>query len=459
MKFVSTNHRSPAVGLKEAVLNGLAPDGGLYMPEALPRIPLFADTDSFQEIAFELSKRWIENDIPERDIRTIVESALNFDAPLRRLSDSLFVLELFHGPTLAFKDFGARFMARLMGYFLKDSDRDLTILVATSGDTGSAVAHGFFNVPGIRVVILYPRGGVSEIQEKQLTTLGGNVTALEVDGVFDDCQRLVKEAFMDKELRKKRALSSANSINIARLIPQSFYYCYAVSQLRSSEGADPHPRIQDQIVFSVPSGNFGNLTAGLFAKKMGLPVAKFVASTNLNDVVPQYLKTGRFEPRPSRKTISNAMDVGNPSNFARMQALYQGDLAALRADIRGYSFSDVETREAIQEVYKTYGVILDPHTAVAHLGMKEYLETTIRPHEGGSFGATIRSPERGPFRATIRTTGILLQTAHPAKFLDVVEPVIGQKIPIPESLERCMATQKKSIPLSNRYEDLKERLM
>ena len=422
MKLYSTNHQSPTVSLREAVMNGLAPDGGLYMPEELKRLPeeFFKKLESlsFQEIAFEVAWSLMKEEMAEKDLKTIVDEAISFDAPLVPLSDTLSVLELFHGPTLAFKDFGARFMARLMAHFLKDSKKELTILVATSGDTGSAVASGFFGIPGVRVILLYPSGKVSEIQEKQLTTMGGNVTALEVKGVFDDCQRMVKEAFLDKELKSKLSLSSANSINIGRLIPQSFYYFYAYAQARL--------RTTRELIFSVPSGNFGNLTAGLIAKRMGLPVTRFIAACNANDVVPQYLKTGRFEPKPSKKTMSNAMDVGNPSNFARMRELYDSS-KTMRQDIWSRSFSDAETEAAMKEVQEKYHYILEPHGAVGYLGAQAFLKEN--PSD---------------------VSAIILETAHPAKFLNV---------PLPVELQVCRNRPKKSVLISSEFRDLKNFLL
>lgn len=382
---------------------------------------------SFQEISFEVAKCLLNGEIPDTALRQIIDDAINFDAPLIRISEGVFVLELFHGPTLAFKDFGARFMARLMSYFTRNENRQLTILVATSGDTGSAVAHGFFRIEGIRVVLLYPSGKVSDIQEKQMTTLGENITALEIAGAFDDCQSLVKQAFLDQDLNEQMNLTSANSINIARLIPQSFYYFFAFSQLKEKN----HP-----VVFSVPSGNFGNLTAGLLAKKMGLPISKFVAATNSNDVVPQYLRSGLFMPRPSIQTISNAMDVGNPSNFVRMLALHGNDLDAMRFNIYGAAFSDQQTKTTIKEVFEQYRYLLDPHGAVGYLGLNDYLK-----------------------KASQTVNGIFLETAHPAKFLDIVKEVLGTEIEIPERLKKCLTAQKQSASLSCNFDDFKSFLL
>ena len=430
MRYYSTNHKSPSVSLKEAVLKGLADDNGLYMPEHIPVLPKYffdsISNKSFREISLAIASALIEDSIPQDVLKKIVDEALNFDAPLVSLTDELNVLELFHGPTLAFKDFGARFMAGLTSYFITDSGKKLTILVATSGDTGSAVASGFYNVPGINVLILYPSGKVSGIQEKQLTTWGKNITALEVVGTFDDCQRMVKQAFLDEDIKKKRMLSSANSINIARLIPQSFYYFYAYAQLKNKNRS---------LVFSVPSGNFGNLTAGLLAARMGLPVSKFISATNINDVVPEYLNTGNFKPRPSQSTISNAMDVGNPSNFARMLDLMPV-LKDMKATVQGYSFTDDETRSAIKEIYNKCNYILDPHGAIGYLGLKSYM-----------------SKNAG------KINGIFLETAHPAKFPETVESVIGNQIIQPERLEKFTRMEKKSIPLPNQFDDLKNFLL
>lgn len=430
MQLYSTKDKEHLVSLKQAVLQGLPPDNGLYMPVNIPRMSdaFFRDSRlmSFQELAYHVSRTLLQGAIPDADLKNIIESAVNFDAPLVQLDRNTYILELFHGPSLAFKDFGARFMAQLMSYFTRDDKQDLYILVATSGDTGGAVAHGFHNTPGIHVVILYPQGRVSMLQEKQLTTLEGNVTALEVDGSFDDCQSMVKQAFLDQQLRQQLRLSSANSINISRLIPQMFYYFRAWQQL------DKEKR---PIVFSIPSGNFGNLTAGLFAKKMGLPVAKFVAATNLNDVVPHYLSTGQFIPKSSVATISNAMDVGNPSNFARMLDLYHLRWSAIRNDISGYAFNDEQTRECMSQIYDKHSYIIDPHGALGYLAWRKFQE---------------EHPQ---------TVGVILETAHPAKFLDVVEPSIDRKVPVPERLASLEHAQKKAHPVSTQYEELKSFLL
>jgi threonine synthase len=423
MKFYSTNNPDLKVSLKQAVTQGLAPDNGLYMPEHIPVLPKeFFDGisgKSFQEIAFEVAVNLLEEEIPKAELRKIVEHTIQFDAPLVALEPNVYALELFHGPTLAFKDFGARFMSQILGYFAKQQQREIVILVATSGDTGSAVANGFLDVPGTRVVVLYPSGKVSEIQEKQFTTLGKNITALEVDGTFDDCQQLVKQAFLDSDLANRYFLTSANSINIARLIPQSFYYFYAYARV---------PNKNKPLIFSIPSGNFGNLTGGLLAKRMGLPVHQFIASTNINDVVPQFLSSKSFNPRASRQTISNAMDVGNPSNFVRMLDLFQGDFDRLSREIVGYSFTDDETQEAMQKMFLKNDYVMDPHGAVAYLGLKKYLRHNA-----------------------IDANGIFAETAHPAKFKEVVDRTLRTSIEIPADLQKFLQHPKKSIPLSGGY--------
>lgn len=430
MKFYSTNNPNLKVTLREAVTQGLAPDNGLYMPEIIPELPkVFFDhiqEKSFSEIAFTVARNLIGDSLPDVELKKIIDHTIQFDAPLVEIEKNIFALELFHGPTLAFKDFGARFMSQLLGYFARQQERDIMILVATSGDTGSAVANGFLNVKGTKVVVLYPEGKVSEVQEKQFTTLGNNITAIEIDGSFDDCQRLVKQAFMDDELRSKFFLTSANSINIARLIPQSFYYFYAYAQIK---------KLGKPVVFSVPSGNFGNLTGGIFAKRMRLPVKKFVASTNINDVVPEYLQKSIFTPRPSRQTISNAMDVGNPSNFTRLLDLYQHDHQRIQEDVIGYAFTDTQTKDAIRHVYQTSDYLLDPHGAVGYLGLKKYLE-----HNQGS-------------------TGIFLETAHPGKFLEVVEETLQKKIELPGTLKKFLKQEKRSVRLGSDFRDFKNYIM
>ena len=383
---------------------------------------------TFPEIAQEIGALFVGDEIPPAVLRKLVAEAFDFPVPLVTLNERLHILELFHGPTLAFKDFGARFMARLMEYFVQESGQELTVIVATSGDTGSAVAQAFLGVSGIRVVILYPAGRVSDAQEKQLTTLGQNITALEVSGSFDDCQRLAKQALVDPALAEKMTLTSANSINIARLIPQSFYYFAAVAQLG--------PSAILPVVFSVPSGNFGNLTGGLFAKRIGLDVAQFIAATNANDVVPEFLRSGKLIPRASRHTISNAMDVGNPSNFARIVDLYDNDLQAIRRDIWGCSFSDEETLRIMHDVEERHGYVLDPHTAVGVLGWQSF--------------AKQNQPT---------TRGIVLATAHPAKFAETVARAIGAQPAMPERLAAYLDRTKKSIPFPNRFSELQEFLL
>jgi threonine synthase len=433
MKLFSTNHISPDVDLEEAVFRGLPPDNGLYMPYNIPKLPasFFAKIGqlSMQEIAFEVCKALMDDEITDEDLKIIVNRAITFDAPLVETRPNNYILELFHGPSMAFKDFGARFMASLMGFYLEKSKKKIKILVATSGDTGGAVAQGFYNTPNIEVVILYPSGKVSDIQEQQLTTLGGNVTALEIDGSFDDCQSLVKQAFLDKELSTTFNLASANSINISRLIPQSFYYFYAFAQLQKLGNKLP-------VVFSVPSGNFGNLSAGLIAYKMGLPVRHFVAATNVNDVVPRYLESGKYEPIKSKETISNAMDVGNPSNFVRMRLLAGDEWPEASKIIKGFAYDDIETREKMKEVYANWQYIMCPHTAVAQLGADEYKN----------------SIDRG-----IAT--VVLSTAHYAKFMPEVEPTLGFSPTIPERLSELLSKEKIAIKMKADFGLFKEWLL
>lgn len=430
MQLYSTNNPNNIVFLKEAVLKGLPEDNGLYMPSRIPKInPDFIKNlsqYSFQEIAFEVSKTLIGSAIPENDLKKIIDNAITFPAPIVSLDKQKHILELFHGPSLAFKDFGARFMAQLMSYFNHGAEKELVILVATSGDTGGAVAAGFYKTAGIKVIILYPSGKVSMLQEKQLTTLRENITAIEVNGTFDDCQALVKKAFLDKELNQHLRLSSANSINIARLLPQSFYYFEAFKQLDKSRG---------DVVFCVPSGNFGNLTAGLLAKKMGLPVHHFIAATNINDVVPEYLQTGDYRPRPSVRTMSNAMDVGNPSNFARMLDLYSSTWNMMKNEISGYAFDDLSTEYAIKEVYEKYDYVIDPHGAVGYLALKNYQE---------------KNPN---------TIGVVLETAHPSKFIDDVERILDKKVNIPERLAVLADRKKEAINLNTDFEGFKNWLL
>ncbi len=430
MIYFSTNNIEEQATLKQAVIKGLAPDNGLYMPTKINRFSEdFIDNISnysFQEIAFETAKLYFGDDIPQNNLKDIVFDAVNFDAPVVDLNNQLSVLELWHGPTLAFKDFGARFMARTLGFFLRNQDQEVHVLVATSGDTGSAVANGFLGVDGIKVHILYPKGKVSEIQEKQMTTLGQNITALEVDGVFDDCQAMVKQAFLDASLNQSLYLTSANSINVARLFPQSFYYCHAFAQVASNN---------EKVTFCVPSGNFGNITSGLIAKKMGLPIHHFIAATNANKVVPDYLTNGQFLPVASVPTISNAMDVGNPSNFARMNSLYSGDLNAMRNEITAFHYSDEDTEEAIREIHNKFNYIMDPHGAVGYIAAKDYLES----------GKNEKI--------------IILETAHPAKFSEVVERSIEMNIDIPKRLLNCLDKEKKSIQINNDFDELKSYLL
>jgi len=435
MILYSTRNAREKAPLDEAVMRGLPPDNGLYMPEVIPSLSeefweAFPEM-ALSEIGFQVSKALFQGFIPDKDLLGICERALTFPAPAHKLDPQRYVLELYHGPSLAFKDFGARYMAELMSYFNRDADQDLTILVATSGDTGGAVAAGFYQTPGIEVVILYPSGKVSPLQEKQLTTLGHNVRAIEVDGTFDDCQSLVKQAFLDEELTQKMRLSSANSINIARLIPQSFYYFEAYRQLLA-EG-------DRATTFVVPSGNFGNLTAGLFARRMGLPVEHMVAATNINDVVPRYLRSGQYDPKTSHRTLSNAMDVGNPSNFARMENYFTGTDGStwnnMREHIQGYAYTDVQTEETMRKVEQEFNYILDPHGAVGYRAMDDYL--TDHPDH----------------------RAVLLETAHPAKFLEDVERILGHEIEVPERLASLRDKSKVATEMNPTYEDLKHYLL
>jgi threonine synthase len=432
MKFYSTNNKNNLVSFKEAVIKGIADDGGLFLPVEIPKLPSGfiknINNYSFAEIAYNVSKTLLEDEIPDRDLKKIIDESINFDVPLIKLqNDSISVLELFHGPTLAFKDFGARFMAKTLSYFNQNKN-EITILVATSGDTGSAVANGFLNADGIKVILLYPSGKVSLIQEKQLTTLNGNITALEIEGTFDDCQRLVKQAFADQEIKKELILSSANSINIARLIPQSFYYFFAYSQIE--DWSKP-------LVFSVPSGNFGNLTGGILAMIMGLPVHKFIAALNINDVFLDYIKKGIFEPKKSIRTISNAMDVGNPSNFFRIQSIFNESYEEIKEKIYAVSFSDEQTKAAIKEVFSKFNYVMDPHGAVGYLALKEFIKD----------------------KKAESINGVILETAHPAKFLDDVEDILKIKVEMPERLKHSLELEKKSIRLSSGFEEFKSFLL
>lgn len=432
MKYYSTNHIAAEASLEEAVVKGLASDKGLFMPYNIKQLPqdFFdnIDTLSFQEIAYRVADAFFGEDVPAADLKHIVYDALNFDVPLVQVSDNIYSLELFHGPTLAFKDVGARFMARLLGYFIRREGENklVNVLVATSGDTGSAVANGFLGVEGIHVYVLYPKGKVSEIQEKQFTTLGRNITAIEVDGTFDDCQALVKRAFMDDELNAHMKLTSANSINVARFLPQAFYYFYAYAQLKRLGRAN-------NVVMCVPSGNFGNITAGLFGKRMGLPITRFIAANNRNDIFYQYLLSGVYNPRPSVSTIANAMDVGDPSNFARVLALYDNSHDAIAADISGATFNDNQIAETIKCVFSTNGYLLDPHGACGYRALAEGL------HDD--------------------EIGVFLETAHPAKFKDTVEGIIAAPVQIPEKLQAFMRGTKKSVPLSADFAPFKSFLL
>lgn len=431
MRYYSTNKQAPDATLEEAVVKGLASDKGLFMPYEIKTLPLSfyeeIDRMSFQEMAYRVADAFFGEDVPASVLKQIVYDTLSFDVPAVQVKDNIYSLELFHGPTLAFKDVGARFMARLLGYFIrKEGKKQVNVLVATSGDTGSAVANGFLGVEGIHVYVLYPKGKVSEIQEKQFTTLGQNITALEVDGTFDDCQALVKNAFMDKELNGHMLLTSANSINVARFLPQAFYYFYAYAQLKRQGKSE-------NLVVCVPSGNFGNITAGLFGKRMGLPVKRFIAANNRNDIFYQYLKTGEYNPRPSVATIANAMDVGDPSNFARIIDLYKGSHEAICADISGAAYTDEQIRETVKRAYEETGYLLDPHGACGYRALEEGL----KPGE----------------------TGIFLETAHPAKFLQTVESIIGREVAIPEKLQAFMRGTKQSMLMSRDFASFKDYLM
>lgn len=431
MKYYSTNKKASDATLEEAVVRGLAGDKGLYMPRSIKTLPksFYDEIEnlSFQEIAYRVADAFFGEDIPADTLKHIVYDTLNFDTPVVKVKDNIYSLELFHGPTLAFKDVGGRFMARLLGYFIrKEGKKQVNVLVATSGDTGSAVANGFLGVEGIHVYVLYPKGKVSEIQEKQFTTLGQNITAIEVDGTFDDCQALVKNAFMDKELNEHMQLTSANSINVARFLPQAFYYFYAYAQMKKLGKAD-------KLVICVPSGNFGNITAGLFGKRMGLPVERFIAANNRNDIFYQYLKTGEYKPRPSVATIANAMDVGDPSNFARILDLYEGSHDAIASEISGETYTDEQIRETVQKTYEETGYLLDPHGACGYRALAE----NLKPGENGIF----------------------LETAHPAKFLQTVEDIIGMEVKIPEKLQAFMRGTKQSVPMSKDFASFKAYLL
>lgn len=429
MKYYSTNKNTPSVNLKNAVVKGLAADNGLFMPERIEKLsPSFFENIqnlSFQEIAFEVAKNFFGEDVEDASLKEIVYDTLAFDCPVVKVADNIFSLELFHGPTLAFKDVGARFMARLLNYFLVENEKQVHVLVATSGDTGSAVANGFLGVDGIHVHVLYPKGKVSKIQESQFTTLGQNITALEIDGTFDDCQRLVKTAFLDEELNEKLLLTSANSINVARFLPQAFYYFNAYARMKEQGMLQ-----NNELVISVPSGNFGNLTAGLFAREMGLPVAQFLAANNENDVVYEYLKSGEYNPRDSVETIANAMDVGAPSNFARILELYGHSHEKISAVIKGFRYSDEQIRETVKIVYEQNGYLCDPHGACGYRALEEFLG------EG--------------------QTGIFLETAHPAKFTETVEGVIGNgNVPLPPKLAEFMKGERHVLTMGSDFQQFK----
>ncbi|GAA4278761.1 threonine synthase [Aquimarina mytili] len=428
MQYYSLNNNTTKASFSEAVIKGIAPDKGLYFPEHIAPLPKsFFDTietlDNI-EIAYQAIRQFVGDEIPETELKDILNDVLSFEFPVVEVEDNIGTLELFHGPTMAFKDVGARFMARCLGYFNKNNDNQVTVLVATSGDTGGAVANGFLGVKGVDVVILYPSGKVSDIQEKQLTTLGQNIVALEINGVFDDCQDMVKTAFLDSDITDYRQLTSANSINVARWLPQLFYFLFAYKQVKS-KGKD--------VVFSVPSGNFGNICAGIVAHKLGLPVKQFIASTNINDTVVRYLETSKYAPKPSKATISNAMDVGNPSNFIRIQKLFDNNFEQLKHSFSAFSFDDSQTKEAMKKIFDTTGYIADPHGAVGYLGLKK------QGLNGNDYG-------------------IFLETAHPVKFLDVVEETLNTTIEIPSQIQKVMNKEKKSYSI-NSYKELKQFLL
>ncbi|MFC5045672.1 threonine synthase [Aquimarina hainanensis] len=428
MNYYSLNNNAPSVSFAEAVVKGLAPDRGLYFPENIQPLPasFFENIETLDtvEIAYQSIKQFIGDEIPETELRDILKDVLSFDFPVVEIEDNIGTLELFHGPTMAFKDVGARFMARCLGYFNQNNNNKVTVLVATSGDTGGAVANGFLGVKGVDVVILYPSGKVSDIQEKQLTTLGQNITALEVEGVFDDCQDMVKTAFLDEEISSVKQLTSANSINVARWLPQLFYFMFAYKQVKQKG---------KEIVFSVPSGNFGNICAGIVANKLGLPVKHFIAATNVNDTVVRYLQSEKYDPKPSKATISNAMDVSNPSNFVRIQQLFNNNFHELKDDFSAYSFDDEQTKATMKAVYNTTKYIADPHGAIGYMGLKEHTLTDNQ-------------------------YGIFLETAHPVKFLDTVESTINTTVEIPTQIRKVMNKEKKSIHIKS-YDELKKFLL
>ena len=431
MKYYSTNKEAPIATLEEAVVKGLAPDKGLYMPENIHKLPtaFFDNIEnmSFQEIAFEVAKAFFGDDVETSALKDIVYDTLSFDVPAINIEDNIYSLELFHGPTLAFKDVGARFMARLLQYFIKkEGQKSITVLVATSGDTGSAVANGFLGVEGIHVDVLYPKGKVSKIQESQFTTLGKNITAIEINGVFDDCQTLVKQAFMDEELNENKKLTSANSINVARFLPQAFYYFYAYAQLKKQNKAD-------NMVVCVPSGNFGNICAGIFAHEMGLPIKRFIAANNANDIFYKYLQSGKYEPKPSKQTLANAMDVGDPSNFARIYDLFGGCHEKITSLISGATYTDDMIKATMQTCHKETGYVLDPHGACGYRALKEGLKNG--------------------------ETGVFLETAHPAKFKEKVDDILHIDIKIPSRLAEFMKGKKQSIGMNNSFAEFKEFLL
>lgn len=428
MKYYSTNKEAPIATLEEAVVKGLAPDKGLYMPENIHKLPkaFFDNIENmtFQEIAFEVAKAFFGDNVETSALKDIVYDTLSFDVPAIKVENNIYSLELFHGPTLAFKDVGARFMARLLQYFIKkEGQKSVTVLVATSGDTGSAVANGFLGVDGIHVDVLYPKGKVSKIQESQFTTLGKNITAIEIDGVFDDCQTLVKQAFMDEELNANKKLTSANSINVARFLPQAFYYFYAYAQLKKLNKAD-------NMVVCVPSGNFGNICAGIFAHEMGLPIKRFIAANNANDIFYKYLQSGKYEPKPSKQTLANAMDVGDPSNFARIYDLFGGSHEKITNLISGATYTDNMIKDTMQTCHKETGYILDPHGACGYRALQEGLK------DG--------------------ETGVFLETAHPAKFKEKVDDILNIDINIPSRLAEFMKGKKQSIEMNNSFAEFKE---
>ena len=438
MNYYSTNQQAPLAGLHKAVVKGLAEDRGLYMPERIKTLPksFFDHIDqlSFQELSYQVADAFFGEDVEADALRQIVYDTLSFDCPVVKVTDDIWSLELFHGPTLAFKDVGARFMARLLQYFIRQEGKELVnVLVATSGDTGSAVANGFLGVEGIHVYVLYPKGKVSRIQESQFTTLGQNITAIEVDGVFDDCQTLVKNAFMDAELNAKMRLTSANSINVARFLPQAFYYFNAYARMKGQGLLSYDDAGRSNLVVCVPSGNFGNITAGLFGQQMGLPVKRFIAANNANDIFYQYLQSGQYDPKPSKQTLANAMDVGDPSNFARVYDLYGGSHERICAHISGATYSDEQIMAAMRKCHAQTGYILDPHGACGYQALVDGLQ----PGE----------------------IGVFCETAHPAKFKEKTDAIIGGDVEIPARLAKFMEGEKKSVPMSKEFEDFKAFLL